>query len=132
MLRVLGAGDPSVALVSAMHPEVLAFWLTAPPSEDPDWKRQCGAVTATSMSGQRWGTITSEPGSGGDILRTKAVATPIDGRLGLPGRAYSITGVKHFGSGLGIVDRMVTTAVSEGESVPAMFVLDVHDRPWDG
>lgn len=132
MLRLLGAGDPSVALVSAMHPAVLAFWLAAPPSDDPDWDRQRRAVLATSMSGQRWGTITSEPGSGGDILRTKAVAMPIDRRLGLPGRAYSITGVKHFGSGLGIVDWMVTTAVPEGENEPAIFVLDVGGRPWDG
>jgi alkylation response protein AidB-like acyl-CoA dehydrogenase len=27
---------------------------------------------------------------------------------------------------------MITTAVPEGEDVPALFVLDVRDRPWDG
>jgi alkylation response protein AidB-like acyl-CoA dehydrogenase len=27
---------------------------------------------------------------------------------------------------------MITTAVVEGEDVPAFFVIDVRDRPWDG
>lgn len=132
MLRVLGAGDPSVALVSSMHPAVLAFWLASPPVEDPDWDRQRRAVLATALAGQRWGTITSEPGSGGDILRTQAVAVAAEGPGPLPGRTYSVSGDKHFASGMGITDWMVTTAIPEGENEPAMFVLDVRDKPWDG
>ena len=27
---------------------------------------------------------------------------------------------------------MITTAVAEGDDVPAFFVIDVRDRPWDG
>ena len=27
---------------------------------------------------------------------------------------------------------MITTAVPDGEDAPALFVLDVRDRPWDG
>ena len=43
-----------------------------------------------------------------------------------------MTGDKHFGSGSGITDRMMTTAVPEGEDEPTIFVLDVRGRPWDG
>jgi alkylation response protein AidB-like acyl-CoA dehydrogenase len=132
MLRLVGAVDPSVALVSAMHPAVLAFWLTAPAVEDEDWDRQRRAVLSTAKAGQRWGTLTSEPGTGGDILQTRAVAVAVEGCGPLPGKVYAVSGEKHFGSGMGITDWMVTTAVSEGESEPSMFVLDVRDRPWDG
>lgn len=132
MLRVLGAADPSVALVSSMHPAVLAFWLTAPTVDDPLWDRQRRAVYATAMAGQRWGTITSEPGSGGDIMRTRTVAKPTGISSELPGDSYELTGVKHFGSGMGITDWMMTTAIAEGEDAPSIFVLDVRDRPWDG
>ncbi len=101
-LRVLAAADPSIALVSSMHPAVLSFWLTPPESDDARWQRQRRAVMATGLAGQRWGTITSEPGSGGDILRTRAVAKPDDRPHPLPGQTYTISGVKHFGSGLGM------------------------------
>ena len=49
-----------------------------------------------------------------------------------PDASYGVTGDKHFGSGSGITDRMMTTAVPEGEAGPTIFVLDVRDRPWDG
>src|SRR5215208_5620095 len=75
-LRVLSQGDPAVALVSAMHPAVIAFWLLNPSPNEPAWQEQRLAVFASAMAGERWGTITSEPGSGGDILRSKAVAEP--------------------------------------------------------
>ena len=130
--RRLAAADPSVALVSAMHPAVLSFWLCSPDPSQPEWEEQRRAVFASAAAGEQWGTITSEPGSGGDILRTRAVATPLDAEPFLPGRSYSVTGDKHFGSGSGITDRMMTTAVPEGETEPTIFVLDVHDRPWDG
>lgn len=132
MLRVLAAADPSVALVSSMHPAVLAFWLTAPTVDDPAWDRQRQAVYATAMAGQRWGTITSEPGSGGDITRTRTVARPLPGCGELPGDRYELTGVKHFGSGMGITDWMMTTAIAEGDEAPSIFVLDVREQPWDG
>jgi alkylation response protein AidB-like acyl-CoA dehydrogenase len=45
---------------------------------------------------------------------------------------YAVTGDKHFGSGSGITDWMMTTAIPAGESDPTIFVLDVKDRPWDG
>lgn len=35
ILRVLAHGDPSVALVCAMHPSVLAVWLTSPEVSPP-------------------------------------------------------------------------------------------------
>lgn len=132
MLRTLGAADPSVALVSAMHPAVLVFWLSAPDDHDPIWIAQRQAVVASGDSGHRWGTMTSEPGSGGDILQTKAAAEPAAGKGPVPGDCYEISGVKHFGSGSGINDMMITTAVPAGESEPDIFVLDVGGRPWDG
>jgi alkylation response protein AidB-like acyl-CoA dehydrogenase len=130
--RDLASADPSVALVSSMHPAVVAFWLASPDSSQPAWEEQRTAVFASAASGEQWGTMTSEPGSGGDISRTRAVATPIDAQPFLPGRSYAVTGDKHFGSGSGVTDRMMTTAMAEGESEPTIFVLDVRDRPWDG
>lgn len=130
--RRLASADPSVALVSSMHPSVVAFWLASPDGSRPDWEEQRRAVFASAAAGEQWGTITSEPGSGGDIARTRAVASPSDVEPFVPGGSYTVTGDKHFGSGSGITDRMMTTAVPAGESDPTIFVLDVRDRPWDG
>jgi alkylation response protein AidB-like acyl-CoA dehydrogenase len=33
---------------------------------------------------------------------------------------------------MGITDRMVTTAVADGDDAPSIFVLDVGGRAWDG
>ena len=74
-----------------------------------------------------WGTITSEPGSGGDVLKTKSEANCIDGAL-----AYQLSGKKHFGSGIGVMSYMVTTAVPENETQPDLFFLDVRDIALDG
>lgn len=130
--RRLASADPSVALVSTMHPTVLGFWLSTSDPSQPDWEAQRQAVFASAAAGEQWGTITSEPGSGGDMARTRAIATPTDAQPFLPGRSYAVTGDKHFGSGLGITDRMITTAIPEGETDPMVFVLDVRGRPWDG
>ena len=130
--RRLAAADPSVALVSSMHPAVISFWLASPDPSQTDWEEQRRAVFASAAAGEQWGTITSEPGSGGDISRTRAVAAPLDDDPFLAGRSYAVTGDKHFGSGSGITHRMMTTAIPEGEADPTIFVLDVHDRPWDG
>lgn len=116
-----------------MHPAVLGFWLAQPDPSRAAWSEQRAAVLATAAQGEQWGTITSEPGSGGDILSTKAQALPADGSDGdLPGSAYRISGDKHFGSGSGVTSFMVTTAMPDGEEAPAVFILDVRDRPWDG
>jgi alkylation response protein AidB-like acyl-CoA dehydrogenase len=132
-LRTIAAADPSVALVASMHPAVLGFWLARPDPQRPQWTEQRTAVFATAAEGAQWGTITSEPGSGGDILRTKAQAVPAEGPDGaVPGVAYRISGDKHFGSGSGVTSFMITTAVADGEDAPALFALDVRDRPWDG
>src|SRR5262245_564599 len=64
--RRLAAADPSVALVSSMHPAVIAFWLASPDPSQPAWEEQRAAVFASAVAGEQWGTITSEPGSGGD------------------------------------------------------------------
>jgi alkylation response protein AidB-like acyl-CoA dehydrogenase len=132
MLRSVATADPAVALVSAMHPAVIAFWLMSPEPDDQAWREQRRAVFASAMAGEQWGTITSEPGSGGDINRTKAVAEPTGDEPFIAGAAYRISGDKHFGSGSGVVDRMMTTAVATGASEPSIFAMDVRGRPWDG
>lgn len=132
LLRMLATADPAVALVSAMHPAVVAFWLLNPDPSQPEWEAQRRAVFASAAGGEQWGTITSEPGSGGDIGRTRATATPTDAVPFIIGRSYAVSGDKHFGSGSGVVDRMITTAIPEGENEPTMFALDVRDRSWDG
>lgn len=132
LLRLLASADPAVALVSAMHPSVVAFWLLNPDPAQPAWEAQRRAVFASAAAGEQWGTITSEPGSGGDIARTRATATPIDDEPFITGRSYAVSGDKHFGSGSGIAERMITTAIPEGEDAPTIFAIDVAGRPWDG
>jgi alkylation response protein AidB-like acyl-CoA dehydrogenase len=132
VLRTLGRADPSVALVSAMHPSVIGFWL-APTCDDAAWIEQRTAIVESAREGRQWGTITSEPGSGGDIARTKATAVPDTDAAGhIPGASYVVSGDKHFGSGSGIADHMITTALPEGDDEPAIFILDTRDRAWDG
>jgi alkylation response protein AidB-like acyl-CoA dehydrogenase len=129
--RTLARADASVSLVSSMHPAVLGYWLLSE-SPDPAWNEQRDAALASALDGEQWGTITSEPGSGGDIFKTRAVATPLDGKPFLPGALFGISGDKHFGSGSGICDRMMTTAVVAGDDAPSIFALDTRDQPWDG
>jgi alkylation response protein AidB-like acyl-CoA dehydrogenase len=131
-LRALAGGDPSVALVSAMHPAVLSYWLMTPDPSEDEWEAQRSAVFASAAGGHQWATVTSEPGSGGDIAKTKATAV-------LDGDTWRVSGDKHFGSGTGIADRMLTTAVPEGEDGPTVFVLDTTTTEgqtvigeWDG
>jgi alkylation response protein AidB-like acyl-CoA dehydrogenase len=130
MLRTLAHGDPAVALVAAMHPSVLSFWLATPEAPPPfreAWQAQRREIFAAVRHGAWWGTITSEPGSGGDLGRTRAVARPAPS-----GGGYLVTGQKQFGSGSGVTSFMITTAVPDGEAAPDLFVLDMRGRPWDG
>ncbi len=129
LLRTLATGDSSVALVSAMHPAVLAYWFSTPAIDidNEAWQEQLSEIATTVTAGNWWGTITSEPGSGGDVTQTRATA-----KRGSGPHAYQLSGQKHFGSGSGIMDVMVTTAVPEGESEPDWFFLNVRDVPWDG
>lgn len=146
-LRTLAAGDASPALVSAMHPAVLAFWLANEADGSPAWAEQRSAVVAAAAAGAQWGTVTSEPGSGGDVSRTRAVAEPLaaDDDVDIPGDRYAISGDKHFGSGTGVCSFMFTTAIPAGEEVPAAFFVDTRGlvtgdavpgftvaREWDG
>jgi len=109
--RVLATGDPSVALASSMHPAVVAFWLATPTVDDDHqqaWDEQRAFIFDTVEDGRRWGTITSEPGSGGDVMRSNTTAVR-------DGDGWRITGNKHFGSGSGTTSYMLTTAVAEGD-----------------
>jgi alkylation response protein AidB-like acyl-CoA dehydrogenase len=129
LFRELAGADPSVALVSVMHPTVLAWWSQTEADDQPAWREQRAAVLGTALAGRQWGTVASEPGSGGDMLRTRAVAEPVSGAHGeLPGRCYQLTGDKHFASGFGVSDYMFTTARVVGEDGPAAFVIDVRRR----
>ncbi|HVG97591.1 MAG TPA: acyl-CoA dehydrogenase family protein [Chloroflexota bacterium] len=131
MLRALAAGDSAVALVSAMHPAVLSFWMASPevtPEAQAAWDEQRRRAARAALDGAWWGTITSEPGSGGDVANTRAVALPAAGDGGL---AYRLSGAKHFGSGSGITSYMLTSGRPVDEA-PDWFVLDVRDVPWDG
>jgi alkylation response protein AidB-like acyl-CoA dehydrogenase len=133
ILRTMGGADPSVALVSSMHPAVVGFWLASDDADNAAWQEQRNAVFETAGAGNQWGTITSEPGSGGDISRTRTAARADAGmETGLPGRGYRLTGDKHFGSGMGITSFMITTALPDDGDGPAIFALDVQGRPWDG
>jgi alkylation response protein AidB-like acyl-CoA dehydrogenase len=130
ILRALAHGDSSVALVCAMHPAVLSVWLASPKATAPfqeAWDAQRRHIFETAREGAWWGTITSEPGSGGDLTKTGALARP----AGTDGR-YVLTGQKQFGSGSGITSYMITNAVPAGEELPGLFMLDMRGVPWDG
>jgi alkylation response protein AidB-like acyl-CoA dehydrogenase len=109
---------------------VLSFWRDPKPpaGSAPGWEAQCREVFEAAREGAWWGTMTSEPGSGGDVANTKAVARPEKGAS----LAYRLTGQKHFGSGSGVTSYMLTTAVPEGEQEPDWFFVKVRDVPWDG
>lgn len=130
ILRALAHGDSSVALVASMHPAVLSLWNATPEVPEPHakaWQEQHELVAGLAAEGAQFGTITSEPGSGGDVSGTKAVAKP-----GGPDGAWLLTGQKHFGSGSGVTSLMLTTGKPEGEDEPDWFFLDVRNVPWDG
>jgi len=130
MLRTLAHGDSSVALVCAMHPVVLNFWMAtaqAPPPYQTAWEEQRRSIFRKVCEGAWWGTIASEPGGAGDLSKTKATA-----RRGSSDGTYMLTGQKNFGSGSGITSYMVTVAVPEEEAAPDMFALDMREVPWDG
>jgi len=128
MIKTLAHGDPSVALVSAMHPAVLIYWMHCREVEDaPDaWQQQRNAVAEHVRGGNWWGTVTSEPGSGGDIMKTKSLAEI------QPDGEYLLTGDKHFGSGSGQTSFMMTTAKASQDDPPAIYILDVRGAPIDG
>lgn len=136
MLRTLAHGDPSVALVSAMHPAVLYYWMTveeAPAPHTEAWKAQREEIFEGVGNGDWWGTLISEPGSGGDILKTKATAARDEAAKDLGDEhAYRMTGDKHFGSGSGQTSFMITTALPEGEPIPDIFYLETRGAAWDG
>jgi alkylation response protein AidB-like acyl-CoA dehydrogenase len=131
--RALARGDSSLALTTSMHPAVLAFWLATPEVPEPDadmWRRQRDTVFDGVEKGASWGTITSEPGSGGDVSRTRTVATRSQGDAS--GEAWRLTGQKHFGSGTGVTSYMLTTALPDGENEPDWFYVPVAGNPLDG
>jgi len=130
LLRTLAHGDSSVALVCAMHPTVLVFWLAnaqVPAPFQAAWEAQRRHMFQTVRTGAWWGTITSEPGSGGDLAKTLAIARP-----GPTDGVYRLTGQKAFGSGSGITSYMFTTAIPEEETAPDVFFLDMRNVAWDG
>lgn len=127
----IARGDHSVGLVASMHPAVQIYWTANPEAPEPHrqaWADQRAKVFQSALDGHFWGTITSEPSSGGDIMRTKATATPIDGS---PDR-FALRGAKHFGSGSQMVSYMITTAKPDGFDLPFGFFIDLRDQPWDG
>lgn len=128
-LRILAAGDPSPALVAAMHPAVTSFWLLNERPEAAAWSEQREAVLESAAAGVQWGTITSEPGSGGDMANTRSTASSaqLEDDIPIPGRRARITGDKHFGSGTGVCSYMLTTAIPEGDDGPAGFFLDTRE-----
>jgi alkylation response protein AidB-like acyl-CoA dehydrogenase len=132
MLRALAHGDSSVALVASMHPAVIfsGGWTEIGEAPEPfteAWNRQRDWVFQTACEGHWWGTIISEPGSGGDPSRSKATA-----RRGATDEKFLISGQKHFGSGSGNSSFEITLAIPEGETNPDLFIMDMRDVPWDG
>lgn len=132
LLRKLATVDPSLALVTAMHPTVLLNWIndTDDTTQDlppPGWADQRAFVFEQVRGGAWFGTISSEPGTGGDFLATRAKALPKVNSSG-----WEITGDKYMGSGSGVTSFMMTTARREGAELPDIYLLDMRAIPWDG
>ncbi len=124
-----GRRDPSVALVAAMHPAVLSYWLATTDASQPGWasatargvrdrRRRPSVGDHHLRTGQRWrhhaDTHAAEP---------DGEASPNDD---VPGRRYRLTGDKHFGSGFGISDYMFTTARADDDDAPGLFFMDMR------
>jgi alkylation response protein AidB-like acyl-CoA dehydrogenase len=130
LLRTLAQGDPSITLASAMHHGVLGSWRipSVPEPYNAAWQHQRQEVFQTVLDGAWWGTMVSEPGSGGDASQTRSRCVPdTAGSL-----RYRISGHKHFGSGSGLTSFMTTRAIPEDETTPDLFFLEVRNHPWDG
>ncbi|MFQ6027912.1 MAG: hypothetical protein ACE5Q6_10510, partial [Dehalococcoidia bacterium] len=130
MLRTLAQGDPSITLASAMHHLVLSSWRipNAPEPYTEVWEQQRQEVFQTVHDGAWWGTMVSEPGSGGDSSLTVSEAVPES-----PGSVkYRLSGKKHFASGSGLMSIMTTRAIPEGETAPDVFYAVLGSGPWDG
>jgi alkylation response protein AidB-like acyl-CoA dehydrogenase len=132
ILRTLAHGDSSVALVAAMHQSVIrsSGWLSISAAPEPyteAWDEQRRWVFQTVHDGHFWGTIMSEPGSGGDNTQSSSIA-----KLASNNVQYMLSGQKHFGSGSGMTSFMVTHAMPDGEATPDTFLLDMRDLVWDG
>jgi len=130
MLRTLARSDSSLSLVASMHPSMMGIWTALPevaPEFQTSWSKQREYVFDSALKGCWWGTITSEPGTNGDLMLTKSMASPTDQSM-----KYLIDGTKHFGSGSGLARRMVTTAVPQGESQPDLFIAEMPEMPWEG
>jgi alkylation response protein AidB-like acyl-CoA dehydrogenase len=115
-----------------MHPLVLAsaHWLGSPPAPPPyseAWEEQRSRIFQTVRDGAWWGTVISEPGSGGDSARTRATARRDPATDGSDSLRYRVTGQKQFGSGSGITSYTITMAIPEGEDEPDLFVFDMRD-----
>jgi alkylation response protein AidB-like acyl-CoA dehydrogenase len=140
--RALARGDSSLALTTSMHPAVLAFWLATPevaPPDAADWQRQRDEIFTTVEAGAWWGTITSEPGSGGDVAKTRSTArrAPTEADAagatgGATGGGWRLSGQKHFGSGTGVTSYMLTTARPEGDDEPDWYYVPTAGNPLDG
>lgn len=129
LIYAIARGDPSVALVASMHPAVLVSWMANAVPPEPyaqAWAEQRDWCFQTARDGNWWGTVTSEPGSGGDIMKTRTVAEP--DHVG----GFRLTGDKHFGSGSGITSYMITTAKPAGSNAPTMFFMNMQGAAWDG
>lgn len=128
--RALASADPSLSLVSAMHPGVLGFWSavdeSAPDSIAENWSAQREFIFDAVLEGHWFGTVASEPGAGGDLLATRCTAK----HLGAD--RYALSGAKFMASGSGITSFMLTVARPEGEPEPDIFLLDTRTTPWDG
>jgi alkylation response protein AidB-like acyl-CoA dehydrogenase len=130
LLRGLARVDSSLALVCSMHTTVLSFWAArdkVPHEYQAAWNTQRDFVFRETVAGAWWGTLTSEPGTNGDLLRSKAVA-----HRSRNGSTFNIHGMKHFGSGCGVTTYMITTAIPEGEARPDWFIARMPAPSWDG
>src|SRR4029450_4913462 len=130
MLRTLAQGDPSITLASAMHQGVLGTWRipTVPDPYNAAWQQQRQEVFQSVLDGAWWGTMVSEPGSGGDAGKTRSLCvSEAPGSL-----QHRISGHQHSGSGSGVTSFMTTRAIPEGETTPDLFFLEVRNHPWDG
>ena len=127
LLRKLASVDPSLALVASMHPTVLLMWMTGANGSEPvGWKKHREDVLGAAGAGHWFGTVASEPGIGGDLLASKAMArSETDG-------SWRMSGDKFMGSGSGMTSFMLTVAVPEGEQRPDVFLLDMRKLDWDG
>ena len=128
-LRLVATGSPSTALMLAMHTSILANFLIdprhVPAPERAAFEQQRDQVWQQAVEGKFFAVANSEPGSGGDVHRSRATV-----------RNGKLEGIKSFASAGTFADFYMATARDQHSVLDYYLVRNDPatvsiESPWD-